>query len=62
MKATIIISTYNERDNLQKLVEKIIALDLNSRLEIVIVDDNSPDGTGRIADELGKRSHLNYGC
>jgi dolichol-phosphate mannosyltransferase len=46
----IIIPTYNERENIQLLVEGIIGLGLGS--EIVIVDDNSPDGTGQLVDEL----------
>lgn len=53
MNAIIVIPTYNEKDNIQPLVEEIfkIAPDIS----ILILDDNSPDGTGRIADELSKR-------
>ncbi len=50
MSALIIIPTYNERENLKRLVEDIFALGLN--VGILVVDDNSPDGTGEIADEL----------
>jgi glycosyltransferase involved in cell wall biosynthesis len=46
----IIIPTYNERENIRLLVEAITDLTLDSR--IIIVDDNSPDGTGELADEL----------
>jgi dolichol-phosphate mannosyltransferase len=42
--------TYNEAENLPKLVSALFALPLD--VSILIVDDNSPDGTGRIADEL----------
>lgn len=49
-EAVIVIPTYNERDNLPPLVEEILRLP--RRLRIVIVDDNSPDGTGQVADEL----------
>jgi dolichol-phosphate mannosyltransferase len=50
MKILVIIPTYNEKENIQKLVEKILNLNLN----LLIVDDNSPDGTGEIADELAR--------
>ena len=46
----IIIPTYNERENIDLLVQGILNLGLDS--EITIVDDNSPDGTGQVADEL----------
>lgn len=46
----IVIPTYNERENIELLVGEIIELGLDS--QIIIVDDNSPDGTGRLADEL----------
>ena len=46
----IIIPTYNERENIVLLVEKIVDLGLDSR--VMIVDDNSPDGTGQLADQL----------
>lgn len=50
MRITIVTPTYNEAENLPKLVSALMALPLDVRL--LIVDDNSPDGTGRIADEL----------
>lgn len=50
MHITIIIPTYNEAENLPKLVSALFSLNLNLRL--LIVDDNSPDGTGEIADTL----------
>ena len=46
----IIIPTYNEQENIVLLVEKIVDLGLGS--QVIIVDDNSPDGTGRLADQL----------
>jgi dolichol-phosphate mannosyltransferase len=46
----IVIPTYNEEENLEPLVEGIIRLDLGS--DLFIVDDNSPDGTGKLADKL----------
>jgi dolichol-phosphate mannosyltransferase len=51
MKLTIVIPTYNEAENLQKLTTALFALPLDN-LSVLVVDDNSPDGTGEIADEL----------
>ncbi|MBE9537035.1 MAG: polyprenol monophosphomannose synthase [Proteobacteria bacterium] len=53
MKVMVVIPTYNERDNIERLTDDIIALDVDAG--ILIVDDNSPDGTGDIADEIAKR-------
>ncbi|MDH4135288.1 MAG: polyprenol monophosphomannose synthase [Anaerolineae bacterium] len=49
-RSLIIIPTYNEAENLEPLVSAILALDAG--FEILVVDDNSPDGTGEIADRL----------
>jgi len=48
----IVIPTYNEADNLEPLISAILAL--NAGFEILVVDDNSPDGTGEIADRLSQ--------
>lgn len=50
MQITIVTPTYNEAENLPRLVSALFALPLD--LRVLVVDDNSPDGTGRIADEL----------
>ncbi|MEJ2211314.1 MAG: polyprenol monophosphomannose synthase [Anaerolineae bacterium] len=50
----VVIPTYNERENLVLLVEGILGLGLGSH--IFVVDDNSPDGTGELADELAARN------
>ncbi len=50
MKIVAIIPTYNEAENLPKLVSALFMLPLD--LDLLVVDDNSPDRTGRIADEL----------
>jgi dolichol-phosphate mannosyltransferase len=50
MRIVIVIPTYNEAENLPKMVSALFALPLD--LNVLIVDDNSPDGTGRIADDL----------
>lgn len=46
----IIVPTYNERDNLPQLIKRINAQP--AQADILVVDDNSPDGTGRLADEI----------
>lgn len=50
-KTAIIIPTYNEANNLPAMVDALLALGI-ANLEILVVDDNSPDGTGQLADEL----------
>lgn len=54
MKITMVIPTYNEKENLPELVEQVLALPLED-IHILIVDDNSPDGTGDLAEELRKQ-------
>ena len=54
MRITVVIPTYNEAENLPKLVSALFILPLD--LRILVVDDNSPDGTGAIADELAKQN------
>ncbi|MGD9049206.1 MAG: polyprenol monophosphomannose synthase [Anaerolineae bacterium] len=53
-KIMVVIPTYNEADNLPTMVGELLTLEL-PQVEILIVDDNSPDGTGEIADDLVKR-------
>ena len=53
-KNLIFTATYNEKDNIKELLEKINKYGLNS--DILIIDDNSPDGTGRILDELKREN------
>ena len=50
LKAFVVIPTYNEQDNLQRLIEQVLQQD--ESLQVLVVDDNSPDGTGQLADEL----------
>ena len=56
MKTIIVIPTYNEAENLPRLAEVLFALPI-SDLRILVVDDNSPDGTGALAETLS----LQYG-
>ena len=53
MKTLIVIPTYNERGNIERLVDDI--LHSVSDVDLLIIDDNSPDGTGQIADDLHAR-------
>jgi dolichol-phosphate mannosyltransferase len=50
MKISVVIPTYNEKENLPKITSQLMALPLD--LNILVVEDNSPDGTGLVADEL----------
>ena len=49
-RALVIVPTYNERDNIERVTAGVLSND--RRTEILIVDDASPDGTGQVADEL----------
>ncbi|MBI5191214.1 MAG: polyprenol monophosphomannose synthase [Nitrospirae bacterium] len=53
MKALVIIPTYNERDNIETIVADILSR--AEGIEVLVVDDNSPDGTGRLADEMAAK-------
>jgi len=53
MKPIIVIPTYNENENIERLVKGI--LDLAKGFQIIVVDDNSPDGTGEILDTLARK-------
>lgn len=52
----VILPTYNESDNIARIVSAIKSLSLNIEVSILIIDDNSPDGTGKIAQELSKKN------
>jgi len=54
MKTILVIPTYNEKENIEKLITKIFALNI-SDLEILVVDDNSPDGTANIVERLSNK-------
>lgn len=48
MRALVILPTYNERENIERLLPAVLAVDPS--LDVLVVDDNSPDGTGEAAD------------
>lgn len=52
MKALIIIPTYNEKENIQNIINAVFAQNLG--VDILVVDDSSPDGTGAIVQEMQK--------
>ena len=51
VKHLICLPTYNERENLEPMLEALRELELDD-LHVLVIDDNSPDGTGEIADRL----------
>ena len=53
-KIMVVIPTYNEASNLPTLIGELLALGALD-LDVLIVDDNSPDGTGQVADDLAER-------
>ena len=53
MRITVVTPTYNEAENLPKLVSALFSLPLD--LHVLVIDDNSPDGTGKIAEELAQQ-------
>jgi dolichol-phosphate mannosyltransferase len=52
-RTLVVVPTYNERENLPSLAQRLLALPV--AVEMLVVDDNSPDGTGKIADDLAAK-------
>ncbi len=52
MKAIIVLPTYNEKENIKELINRI--LNLSEDFSILVVDDNSPDGTGRVVEKISR--------
>jgi dolichol-phosphate mannosyltransferase len=52
-KTLVVVPTYNERENLSPLAQRLLALP--APVDLLVVDDNSPDGTGKLADELAAK-------
>ncbi|HER19996.1 MAG TPA: glycosyltransferase, partial [Chromatiales bacterium] len=55
LDALICIPTYNERENIERVVERLLQLELDLELHVCVIDDNSPDGTGEFMDEWAAR-------
>jgi len=53
-KLMVVIPTYNEAENIEQMADALFALPIDD-LNLLVVDDNSPDGTGKIADQLAVR-------
>jgi dolichol-phosphate mannosyltransferase len=52
-KTLVVVPTYNERENLPPLAQRLLALPVP--VDLLVVDDNSPDGTGKVADDLAAK-------
>jgi dolichol-phosphate mannosyltransferase len=53
-RVVVMISTYNEKENIQELIQEILRLSLPYDLQVLVADDNSPDGTGKIVEEMAQ--------
>jgi dolichol-phosphate mannosyltransferase len=49
-RALVIVPTYNERENIRRLIDTVLVQD--ARIDVLVVDDGSPDGTGAVVDEI----------
>jgi dolichol-phosphate mannosyltransferase len=54
-RALVIVPTYNERENISRLIHAVLGQD--ARLEVLVVDDGSPDGTGDIVESLSAQNN-----
>lgn len=54
-RVVVVIPTYNEKDNIREVVEQILALRLHYDLQVLVVDDDSPDNTGVVVQRLAKK-------
>ena len=60
-RALVIIPTFNERENIERLIERVLVQD--GRIDVLVVDDGSPDGTGEVVDGLAaqnSRVHIEH--
>jgi len=54
-RIVVLIPTYNERENIETLVQDVLNLSLPADLLVLVVDDNSPDGTGELLQDMAKK-------
>jgi dolichol-phosphate mannosyltransferase len=54
-KVAVMIPTYNERENIGGLIQDILSLPIGGPLAVLVVDDDSPDGTADVVNEIGRR-------
>jgi dolichol-phosphate mannosyltransferase len=54
IRCLVVIPTYNERENIEAIIDRVLALD--EAFNVLVVDDGSPDGTGKIVDEIAGRN------
>ena len=53
MKSLVVIPTYNEAQNIENIIERILLLGIKN-LHVLVVDDNSPDGTAKIVEQISR--------
>jgi dolichol-phosphate mannosyltransferase len=54
VSTSVIVPTYNEKENIEPLIERLLVLPVD--VQVIVVDDNSPDGTGEIADRMAENN------
>ena len=52
--SVVIIPTYNEKENIEAIIKAVLALEEQHRFDVLVIDDNSPDGTAEIVERLIK--------
>ena len=57
-KVIVVLPTYNERENITLIVPALFALKIPN-FHVLVVDDNSPDGTGNVAEDLARQAAYN---
>src|SRR3989344_1227845 len=60
MKLSVILPTYNEKENIERMISSLTSVFQKNKINgfIVVVDDNSPDGTGKLVDEIKKKNKI----
>ena len=50
--SVVIIPTYNEKENIEAIIRAVLALEEQHRFDVLVIDDNSPDGTAAIVEKM----------